>query len=98
MMVGGEVGAGGTWGGGGVGGPVRFGARHDPRGSSSRSSPPLTILPSPHSLLLQYPGQGMPQHNFASQHGTLHVKFIVDLPPTLTPELKAALDSSLPKP
>ena len=36
-------------------------------------------------------GEGMPVHNFPSQHGDLFVKYIVDLPPTLTPEQKAAI-------
>jgi len=39
--------------------------------------------------------EGMPVHNFPSQKGTLHVKFIVDLPKTLSGEQKAALDKIL---
>ena len=40
----------------------------------------------------------MPVHNFPSQRGSLHVKYIVDLPKTLTQEQKDALDKVLPKP
>jgi DnaJ-class molecular chaperone len=36
-------------------------------------------------------GEGMPQHNYPSQKGTLHVKYIVDLPKVLTDEQKAAI-------
>jgi DnaJ-class molecular chaperone len=35
--------------------------------------------------------EGMPQHNFPSQKGTLHVKYIVDLPKLLNEEQKAAI-------
>jgi len=44
---------------------------------------------------LQVANEGMPVHNFPSQKGTLHVKFIVDLPKTLSGEQKAALDKIL---
>lgn len=36
--------------------------------------------------------EGMPQHNYPSQHGTLHVKYIVDLPTTVTPDQQEAID------
>jgi hypothetical protein len=36
-------------------------------------------------------GEGMPQHNFASQMGVLHVKYIVDLPAALTQEQQDAI-------
>jgi hypothetical protein len=35
--------------------------------------------------------EGMPQHDFPSQHGALHVKFIVDLPKSLTAEQADAI-------
>jgi DnaJ-class molecular chaperone len=37
-------------------------------------------------------GEGMPQHNYPSQHGTLHVKYIVDLPTTLTQDQIDAIE------
>jgi DnaJ-class molecular chaperone len=52
------------------------------------------LLPRPP----QYANEGMPVHNFPSQHGSLHVKFIVDLPASLTKEQKEALDKALNKP
>jgi DnaJ-class molecular chaperone len=36
-------------------------------------------------------GEGMPVHGFPSQRGSLFVKFIVDLPPTLSTEQKDAV-------
>lgn len=36
-------------------------------------------------------GEGMPLHNFPSQHGDLLVKYIVDLPSKLTEEQKEAV-------
>jgi DnaJ-class molecular chaperone len=33
----------------------------------------------------------MPQHDFPSQHGNMHVKFIVDLPRSLTKEQEEAV-------
>jgi DnaJ-class molecular chaperone len=41
-------------------------------------------------------GEGMPQHNFPSQKGTLHVKYIVDLPKVLNDEQKAAIGKLWP--
>jgi DnaJ-class molecular chaperone len=42
-------------------------------------------------------GEGMPQHNTPSQMGVLHVKNIVDLPPTLTQEQKDAVQRLFPQ-
>jgi DnaJ-class molecular chaperone len=39
--------------------------------------------------------EGMPQHNFPSQHGALFVKYIVDLPAQLTAEQKKGLEAIL---
>ena len=36
--------------------------------------------------------EGMPMHNTPSQRGTLFVKYIVDLPPTLNSEQIAAVE------
>ena len=36
--------------------------------------------------------EGMPVHGFPSQRGTLHVKYIVDLPPVLSAEQIAAVE------
>ncbi len=33
----------------------------------------------------------MPQHNYPSQHGVLHVKYIVDLPGQLSGEQQEAI-------
>ena len=41
-------------------------------------------------------GEGMPHHNFPSQHGALHVKNIVDLPATLTAEQKDMIAKLFP--
>jgi hypothetical protein len=40
----------------------------------------------------------MPQHNFPSQHGSLHIKFIVDLPHSISKEQREALDKVLNRP
>ena len=56
----------------------------------------LTHPPPPHPP--QIPGEGVPVHNFPSQLGSMHVKFIVDFPKTLTPEQIKALDAILPTP
>ena len=40
----------------------------------------------------------MPQHNFPSQHGSMHIKFIVDLPQSISKEQREALDKVLNKP
>ncbi len=59
----------------------------------------VTKRPSPNpSPTPQMANEGMPHHNFPSQHGALHVKFIVDLPPQLTKEQKEGLDKILSKP
>lgn len=41
-------------------------------------------------------GEGMPVHNFPSQRGSLHVKFVVDFPARLTPEQQGALREVFP--
>jgi len=48
------------------------------------------------SVPLQVGGEGMPLHNFPSQHGDLFVKYIVDLPRVLTDDQKQALEKLLP--
>ena len=40
--------------------------------------------------------EGMPVHNFPSQHGDLHVKLKLQMPRSLTDSQKAALKDSLP--
>ncbi len=52
-----------------------------------------TLHPRP-----QMANEGMPHHNFPSQHGAMHVKFIVDLPAQLSKEQKEALDKILARP
>lgn len=42
-------------------------------------------------------GEGMPQHNTPSQHGVLHVKNIVDLPPSLSTEQREAIAKLFPQ-
>ena len=39
----------------------------------------------------------MPVHNFPSQHGALHIKYIVDLPTSLTPAQREGLEKLFPK-
>ena len=59
---------------------------------------PSTHTRTPPLPLLQYPNEGMPQHNFPSQHGSLHIKFIVDLPHSISKEQREALDKVLSRP
>ena len=40
--------------------------------------------------------EGMPHHDFPSQHGALHIKFHVDLPKGLTAEQSEAINKAFP--
>ncbi len=44
--------------------------------------------------MLQVESEGMPQHNFASLHGHLYVKYIVDLPHALNDQQKDSIASN----
>lgn len=52
--------------------------------------PPSSLPSSPQVRNVE--GEGMPVHQVPSQRGVLSVKYIVDLPRTLTDEQKAAVE------
>mmetsp|Transcript_18429 Transcript_18429/g.37599 ORF Transcript_18429/g.37599 Transcript_18429/m.37599 type:complete len:374 (-) Transcript_18429:46-1167(-) len=45
-----------------------------------------------HGAVRVVKGEGMPEHNYASQKGNLHVEFEVEMPPQLTDEQKKAFE------
>lgn len=52
---------------------------------------------TPPGYVLKIDGEGMPHHNFPSEHGALFIEFVVDFPPTLTEEQKQLVQKLFPQ-